>query len=157
MCRLSVPMTHTQKNHAPLVAVVLLACSIGAVAAPFVGQAKPAAADTPTALVKELCRVHNNGRGPIFAGKSRAVLQKFFDKKLADLLWKILTAKSDEVGPLDFDPLFNAQDTQISNFMISAAVGNDQDSTVTVTFRNAGSAETIKFRLHHAEAGWRVA
>jgi hypothetical protein len=150
-------MTHTQKNHAPLVAVVLLVCSFSAMAAPFVGQAKPAAADSPTALVKELYRVHNNGRGPILTGKNRAVLQKFFDKKLADLLWKILTAKSDEVGPLDFDPFFNAQDTEISNFLISAAVGNDQDSTVTVTFRNAGSPETIKFRLHHTEVGWRVA
>jgi len=149
-------MTHSQKKLAPLAAIVLLACSISAAAVPIVRQAKPAA-DSPTALVKELYRVHNNGKGPVLAGKNRAVLQKFFDKKLADLLWKILTTKSDEVGPLDFDPLFNAQDTEISNFLISAAVGNDQESTVTVTFRNGDSAETIKFRLHHTEIGWRVA
>lgn len=149
-------MTNSQKTHAPVAAVILLACSITAAAAPSGRQARPAA-DSPTALVKELYRVHNNGKGPILAGKSRAVLQKFFDKKLADLLWKILTTKSDEVGPLDFDPLFNAQDTEISNFLISAAVGNDQESTVTVNFRNAGRPETIKFRLRHAEAGWRVA
>ena len=149
-------MTHSQKSYAPLAAVVLLACCLGAAAAPIVQQAKPTA-DSPTAFVKELYRVHKNGNGPIFAGKSRAVLQKFFDKKLADLLWKILTTKSDEVGPLDFDPLFNAQDTQITNFLINTAVGNDQESTVTVTFRNGGSPETIKFRLRHTEAGWRVA
>jgi hypothetical protein len=149
-------MTHTQKTRAFLATVALLACAIGAAAAPLIRQTKPAAADTPTALVKELYRVHNNGKGPILTGKNRAVLQKFFDKKLADLLWKILTAKSDEVGPLDFDPFYNAQDTEITNFLVSAAVGNDQDSTVTVTFRNAGSPETIKYRLHHTEVGWRV-
>jgi hypothetical protein len=149
-------MMNSQKTHAPLAAVVLLAGVITAAAAPLVRQARPAA-DSPAALVKELYRVHNNGKGPILAGKSRAVLQKFFDKKLADLLWKVLTTKTDEVGPLDFDPFYNAQDTEISNFLISAAVGNDQDSTVTVTFRNAGSPETIMFRLHHTAVGWRVA
>ena len=135
-------------------AFTLFCCCLGAGVASASGQAKPAA-DSPAALVKELYRVHNNGKGPILAGKSKAVLQKFFDKKLADLLWKILTTKSDEVG-LDFDPLFNAQDVQLSDFRISAAVGNDQESTVTVAFRNDNRPETIKFRLRHAETGWRV-
>ena len=153
-------MNHSKAKltKARLLALTLFCGVLGASAAQAFGQAKPAAAaDTPAALVKELYRVHNNGKGPILTGKNRAVLQKFFDKKLADLLWKVLTTKTDEVGPLDFDPLFNAQDVQLSDFRISTAVGNDQESTVTVNFRNAGQNETIKFRLRHTEVGWRVA
>jgi hypothetical protein len=68
----------------------------------------------------------------------------------------VLTTKSDEVGPLDFDPLYNAQDVLISNFRIGVPTGDDQKSTVTVTFRNDTRPETIKFRLRHADAGWRI-
>lgn len=150
-------MNHSKATFtkARLLALTLFCCGLSASAAQAFGQAKPAA-DTPAALVKELYRVHNNGKGPILTGKNRAVLQKFFDKKLADLLWKVLTTKTDEVGPLDFDPFFNAQDVQLSDFRISTAVGNDQESAVTVNFRNADRAETIKFRLRHTEVGWRV-
>ena len=132
---------------APFLALVLFCCSISVVAQ---------SADTPTTLIKNLYKVHNQGRGPIFTGKSKAPLQKFFDGKLTDLLWKVLTDKSDEVGPLDFDPLFNAQDLLISNFKISAPTGDDKKSVVTVTFRNDKRPEIIKFHLRHTNAGWRI-
>src|SRR5205085_2017421 len=106
--------------------LVMLCCCMGVGAFPTL-QGKPSV-NTPAALIRELYRIHNKGNGPIFSGKSKAVLQKFFDKKLADLLWKALTAKSDEAGPLDFDPLFNAQDVLISNFRIDAPTGDDQTS-----------------------------
>src|SRR5437763_5750355 len=128
---------------ASLLTIILLCAGLAPVGAQ---NTQPAA--TPDALIKELYKVHNQGKGPIFAGKRKVYLQKFFDKKLADLLWKILTTKTDEVG-LDFDPLFNAQDFQITNFRISAPTGDDQKSIVTVTFRNAKQPETIKFRLNH--------
>lgn len=130
----------------------LLLCSISAGAFPVVAQP----ADTPTALIKNLYKVHNQGRGPIFEGKSRTHLQKFFDRKLADLLWKVLTDKSEEAGPLDFDPLFNTQDLMLTNFQIGTPTGDDKKSVVKVTFRNAGQPETIKFLLRHTDAGWRV-
>jgi hypothetical protein len=139
----------------PCLAFAIFCCCISVGASSVFAQGK-SSADTPATLVRELYRVHNKGNGPIFTGKSKVVLQKFFDKKLADLLWKVLTTKSDEVGPLDFDPLYNAQDVLISNFRIGVPTGDDQKSTVTVTFRNDTRPETIKFRLRHTDAGWRI-
>lgn len=134
---------------------LILSCVVAVFPFPAAAQ-KNAPVDTLTALIRELYRVHNKGNGPIFMGKSKAVLQRFFDKTFADLLWKVLTAKSDEAGPLDFDPLFNAQDVLITNFRIDTPTGDDQKTKVTVTFRNDRRPETIKFRLRHMDAGWRI-
>jgi Protein of unknown function (DUF3828) len=141
---------------ASILALIMLCCSVSAGTLQTAAPGK-ASADAPASLVRELYRVHRQGRGPIFTGKSKVYLQKFFDQKLADLLWKILTAKTDEVGPLDFDPLFNAQDVLLSNFRIGASTGDDQQAVVVVTFRNDTRPETIRFSLRHTKAGWRVA
>lgn len=138
-----------------LIPIHLILCFAAICTSSIAAQVK-SPADAPKTLIQDLYKVHNQGKGSIFSGKSKAPLQRFFDKKLADLLWKILTAKSDEVGPLDFDPLFNAQDLLLRNFRIGASTGDEQKSMVTVTFRNDSRAETIKFRLRHTDAGWKV-
>jgi hypothetical protein len=101
--------------------------------------------------------VHNNGRGRVFEAKGKKYIYRFFDQKLADLLWKNITETPEgEVGNLDFDPLFNAQDTRISNFRISKPVVQGDDSTVVVTFRNFAQSTTIKFEMHNSKEGWRI-
>src|SRR5205085_4484348 len=78
----------------------------------------PAAA-SPDAVVRELYRVHRNGYGRVFDRKGRKLQQRFFDENLARLIWKDLTETPEgEVGRLDFDPLYNAQDTHITRFHI---------------------------------------
>jgi hypothetical protein len=72
--------------------------------------------NSPDSIVRELYRVHNNGKGGVFETKGKKYLYKFFDQKLADLIWNDITKTPDgEVGNLDFDPLYNAQDTKITN------------------------------------------
>src|SRR5215203_2348376 len=73
---------------------------------------------TPDALVKDLYKTHDKDEGVILDGKSRKLLDKYFDKTLADFIWKDLTTHTDEVGVLDFDPFYNAQDVQIKNFAV---------------------------------------
>src|SRR5258705_4251124 len=66
---------------------------------------------SPATVVRDLYRVHNNGRGHLFEARGKPSLYRFFDKKLADLIWKDIHDTPDgEVGNLDFDPLYNAQD-----------------------------------------------
>jgi hypothetical protein len=143
--------------------VLSLAVIAAALAAPAAGaraQAEPlpgAAAGTPDGVVRELYRVHNDGRGPLFEKRGRKWHEKFFDRKLADLIWKDLTETPEgEVGHIDFDPLYNAQDTQIKNFRVGAPDVRGDEATVPVTFTNYAQKVKIDFRLVRTKDGWRI-
>jgi len=113
--------------------------------------------NSPDGVIRELYRVHNNGRGHVFEAKGKKYIYKFFDLKLADLIWKNITETPEgEVGNLDFDPLYNAQDTKITNFQIGKPVVEGDESTVIVNFRNFGQRTRITFELHHGKEGWRI-
>src|SRR4051812_48719899 len=71
------------------------------------------AAKTPEALVTELYQAQKNKRGPFFQRRSRALVDKYFVKTLADLIWKDAHGPKDEVGVIDGDPLYDAQDMEI--------------------------------------------
>ena len=114
-------------------------------------------ASSPDAIVRELYRVHNDGRGGVFEAKGKKYIYKYFDQSLADLIWKNISETPEgEVGNLDFDPLYNAQDTKITGFQVGRPIINGDESTVIVTFRNFGQRTTVKFELHHAKEGWRI-
>jgi hypothetical protein len=104
-----------------------------------------------------LYRVHNDGKGGVFEAKGKRYIYKFFDQKLADLIWKDITETPEgEVGNLDFDPLYNAQDTGITHFQISRPMEAGDTATVLVTFRNFGKRTSVKFELHKISEGWRI-
>ena len=112
---------------------------------------------TPDGVVRQLYRVHNDGRGGVFEAKGKKYIYKFFDQKLADLLWKDITETPEgEVGNLDFDPLYNAQDTKITNFQVGRPAVEGDKSTVLVSFRNFGKLTRIKFEMHDGKEGWKI-
>jgi hypothetical protein len=112
---------------------------------------------SPDGVVRELYRVHHNGTGGVFEAKGKKYIYKYFDQKLADLIWKDISETPEgEVGNLDFDPLYNAQDTKITNFLVGKPVVQGEESTVLVTFRNFGQRTSIKFEMHHESQGWRI-
>jgi hypothetical protein len=111
----------------------------------------------PEAVVKELYRVHRNGYGHVFEKQGRKLQQKFFDQKLAALIWKDLTQTPEgEVGNLDFDPLYSAQDMKIRNFRVGASAVKGDTATVPVTFMNYDQKVRIEFRLVNTKAGWKI-
>ena len=114
-------------------------------------------ANSPDGVVRELYRVHNDGRGGVFGPKGKKYLYKFFDQKLADLIWKDISETPEgELGNLDFDPLYNAQDTGITNFQIGKPVSAGDESTVLVSFRNFGQPTRITFQMHRNTEGWKI-
>ena len=118
-------------------------------------RAKPT--NSADSVVRELYRVHNNGRGPVFDPKGKKYIYKFFDQKLADLLWKEISETPEgEVGNLDFDPLYNAQDTGITNFQIGKPVTEGDKAKVLVSFRNFGQLTRVKFDMHKGNEGWKI-
>lgn len=100
---------------------------------------------SPEQVVKNLYDAQKNeATNPFFQKKSRALVDQYFMRELADSIWKDATTAGDGVGALDFDPLFYAQDTEITNFVIGKA---DENNVVKVRFKNMGKDEEITFSL----------
>jgi len=111
----------------------------------------------PEAVVKELYRVHRNGYGHVFEKQGRKLQQKFFEQKLAALIWKDLTQTPEgEVGNLDFDPLYSAQDMKIKNLRVGASAVKGDTATVPVTFMNYDQKVRLEFLLVNTKTGWKV-
>jgi hypothetical protein len=110
---------------------------------------------SPDAVVANLYKQHKK-RSPFFQTRSRALLDEFFEKNLANLIWKDAVASKGEVGALDFDPLYNAQDTDIKNFVIHKPAYREGKAEVLVSFENFGEKQRILFDLV-SQTGWKIA
>lgn len=141
---------------ASLILGILLVSSFGSIADG--AQKRRQTAGSPDAVVRELYRVHRNGHGGVFGQKGKRYQEKFFDKNLAGLIWKDLTeTPADMVGNLDFDPLFNAQDTRITRLSIGAPVVAGEKVTVPVSFNNFGKKTSMNFLLVNESGVWKIA
>jgi len=110
---------------------------------------------TPETLIAALYKQHET-KSPFFQVENRALLESFFTKPLADALWKDAKESQGEVGALSFDPLFDAQDTDITYFTIHQAKIQGETATVTVTFSNFGKKKKIVFSLLAQGDLWRI-
>src|ERR1051325_6357027 len=118
---------------------------------------------TPDALVRDLYAAHKNRRtDPFFQTKDRVRLQKYFAKDLVELLWQDArtSAEKNEVGALDGDPLYNAQDIKITAFRVKPpeyGEGNRDLADVPATFKNFGKEKTVLFRVERdSRKAWKI-
>ncbi|MEO7673411.1 MAG: DUF3828 domain-containing protein [Pyrinomonadaceae bacterium] len=116
-------------------------------------QSQAAAA---SALVSDLYKQHDAKKSPFFQTKSRTLVDKFFTKRLGDLIWKDANSSSGEVGAIDADPLYSGQDLEIKNLAIGAAVVKSDTATVPVTFANYGTKQTVTFTLKQNGTAWKI-
>jgi hypothetical protein len=110
---------------------------------------------SPEQVVRDLYRQHER-QSPFFQTRSRTLLDKYFVRNLADLLWQDARSSGDEVGALDGDPLFNAQDMKITKFSIQKATVSSGTANVPVAFENFGVKHQIVFRLAAQRTGWKI-
>jgi hypothetical protein len=89
------------------------------------------------------------------AGETR-VFTKYFDDELLKLYLKDKREAKGEVGRLDGDPLYNAQELQITDFSISAPKISGTEAVVTVRFKNIGKPKRFECVLHQTAKGWRI-
>ncbi len=127
----------------------------------------PAASNTATApnvIIKNLYAAQKAGSGPFFQTKDRALVDKYFRKDLADLIWKDAVAAKGEVGAIDFDPLYGSQDPQISNFIImetgwggDSKFGGDDQAVVQVTFKDSGKERMVSYQYKQGkDKNWKI-
>ena len=142
-----------KKSRLPfLILTLLLTASLH----PMRAQAQSPKRLSPTALVTDLYKAHNQKRSPFFQTRSRARLDKYFEKSLADMIWKDAKTSKGEVGALDGDPLYDAQDMEIKKFAINPATYEDGKAKVNVTFENFGQKKSFIFVLVNGRTGWRI-
>jgi hypothetical protein len=136
--------------------LVILVIVIGTICSTATGQrrSKSIKQKSPEQLVADLYRQHKK-QSPFFQTRSRALVDRYFDKELADLIWHMPNSP-DEVGPLDGDPLYNAQDMEIKNFVIHKPAMTNGRATVRVTFTNINKKQEVKFLLASRKSGWKI-
>lgn len=134
--------------------IVLAICAAGTASA----QPKAAVATglAPAALVKELYKQHDLKRSPFFQTKSRSLVNKYFTKGLGDLIWKDANSSKGEVGALDGDPLYDAQDVEIKQFSIGTAKVAAEKASVAVQFTNFGQRKKLTYRLEQVNGVWKI-
>lgn len=117
------------------------------------GEAQFAAAEP---LIAELYKQHDANKGP-FRERKRAVVDKYFAKPLADMIWKNEQRPDGEMGAIDADPLYDAQDTEIKKLTVGKAAGDGGKATVPVSFENYGHKKTINYILVREGDAWKIA
>ncbi|WP_397379628.1 DUF3828 domain-containing protein [Prosthecobacter sp.] len=113
-------------------------------------------AATPDALVAELYKSEKKKASPFFQDKNRALVDHYFTKELGDLLWKDTIDSKGEVGALDGDPLYDAQDMEIKNFLIHPAKTEEGKATILVTFVNFEEKKRITFQCVQQGGAWKI-
>ena len=84
------------------------------------------------------------------------MLDKYFARSLADVIWKDAVSSKGEVGALDGDPLYDAQDMEIKKFAIAKPSYEGGKARVNVTFDNFGQPKSFVFTLVNGRTGWRI-
>jgi hypothetical protein len=138
-----------------LAVTIVLLCSLGILAAGQ-GGASANAQTGPEALVAALYKAHDRNQSPFFQTKSRALIDQYFEPSLAGLIWKDAKDANGEVGAIEADPLYNAQDTKITRFAVHKAEITADKAEVLVTFLNFGGKTNIVFSLRQTPVGWRI-
>jgi len=136
-----------------LLLVVAALCTTSPLAPAQSSSPKP---KSPQALVADLYQAHNHKHSPFFQTRSRALLYKYFEKSLANLIWRDAITSKNEVGAIDGDPLYDAQDVEIKKFVIHSPRNEAGRALVDVTFENFGEAKTITFIIAKGAGGWRI-
>lgn len=135
-------------------------------------KTKPAAmAMLPDAVVKSFYATHDADKSPFYQTTNRPLVDKYFAKELADLIWKDALCQQEEGGicNLDFNVPYatNGGDrTDASQFKVGApqyGEGNAQLADVPVTFKlfaaqnKAAKTITILYRLEQGkDRSWKI-
>ena len=106
--------------------------------------------------VADLYKQHDAKKSPFFQTADRGRVDAFFTKPTADLIWKDSTNSKGEIGALDFDPLYDAQDVDKKNFAVGKASVKDDRATVVATYTNWGEKKRITYLLKMQDGSWKI-
>ena len=114
------------------------------------------AATSAKKVVTDLYSAHRGKADPLQYPASKKLLGDYFEKGLLSLFLKDQSESKGEVGKLDFDPLYDAQDLDLKDFSIAVVTEQKDSAEVAASFKNMGTSEKIVFLLSNTAQGWRI-
>jgi hypothetical protein len=108
---------------------------------------------SPKDVVAQLYKAYGTEQSS--AGETR-LFTRYFDDELLKLYLRDKREAKGEVGRLEGVPLYNAQETEITDFSISEPKVTGKEAVVNVHFKNLGKAERVQCVLHQTAKGWRI-
>ena len=137
---------------------VKLAVALGvfAASAPSVGAEEKNEGISPQALVSKLYRLRSKKGDPLGNPADRKRLGQYFTPRLAELYIQDQIDAKGEVGRLEADPLYYAQDFEIADFKVGEPTKTKDGVVVVVKFRNIKKPSHVDFELNRTKDGWRV-
>jgi Protein of unknown function (DUF3828) len=108
---------------------------------------------SPKAIVTQLYQAHRSKHDPL---QETELLGRYFDPLLLKLYLKDKREAKGEVGRLDGDPLYHAQEVELANFSVSKAENVGTETRVTVRFKNLGKSVRLVYVLTQTPDGWRI-
>ncbi len=133
----------------------LLGLLLAVLAAPLAGRAADPAPLPPQEVVGKLYALPD-ASNPFLNPDCRACVDRFLARPLAALVRRDAAASQGEVGVIDANPLYDAQDYEPKNLTIGVATVEGVDATVAVTFENYGQKKRILYRLERDADAWRI-
>ncbi len=86
-------------------------------------------------------------------GKGLFGNQKYEKAYLSRPLVRLVTANRRR---LDFDPIVNGQDYEITDLHVTPKGGTEKDAVAEVTFKNFGEPVTLTYDLVLQDSAWRI-
>ena len=108
---------------------------------------------SPKDVVAHLYQAHRSKHDPL---DETQLLSRYFDAELLKLYLQDKREAKGEVGRLDGDPLYNAQEIQITDFSIWAPRTIGGETHVTVRFKNIGKSIRVEYLLGRTADGWKI-
>jgi hypothetical protein len=112
-----------------------------------------AAERSPKDVVAELYQAHRSKHDPL---QETQLLSRYFNAELLKLYLRDEREAKGEVGRLEVDPLYYAQDFGITKFAIAAPETAGGKTQVTVSFKNFGEPQRLVYVFTHTGGGWRI-
>ena len=111
---------------------------------------------TPEILVKDLYAQHDAYQSPFAQMINRPRVDKYFTKALADLIWKDETTAKGNVGAIEKDPIYDAEETEIKDLNVGKASIKGDTATVVAEFENFEQEHKVTFDLKKEDGLWKI-
>jgi hypothetical protein len=122
--------------------------------------AKRPAPDGPRSAADRLVRAlyfeHNKVENPMRETKDRSLVDQFFAKSTADLIWQGAQKPTGKINRAKTNLLYNAPDVAIKKTWVLPAVIGGSKAIVYVTFENKAKPEEIRVDLQQVAGRWRI-
>ncbi|SFE63038.1 hypothetical protein [Spirosoma endophyticum] len=122
--------------------------------------AKRPGPDTPRSAADRLVRAlyfeHNKKENPFQEKKDRTLVDQFFAKPTADLIWSDALKSAGKVNRSKINLLFNAPDAAVKKTWVLPAIVGGSRAIVYVTFENKGKVEEVRIDMQQISGRWRI-